>query len=940
MVFASSSPVLYPQSSSPPQPRPKKRKLFQPFVSEPTVKKTKLNADEVCPEQQEEQHKSLPSLPVDIDDIDLPPPINRPVRPASPTFPSFSRPLLRKRAGRSIPLETSSGEIVDIHVRTRTEAQAYESMIAERSKTKEGRAKRAYYGIEIHKLIDDARLQCVIDDNERQAERLKANEKPQPRPSSSSHAAAKPNAHLLWTEKYRARKFTELVGDERTHPHRKLLLLTGPPGLGKTTLAHVCARQAGYEVLEINASDDRTRDVVKGRIKDALGTETVRGIQEPGKERKMGRPVCVVVDEVDGVVTGSGGSGEGGFMKALIELVQLDQRNSAYQHVYRETEAGRKKKKGDKFRMLRPLILVCNDVYAPSLRPLRASSLTEIVHVRRPALEKVITRLKNVFELEHMPCDTDAVRQICASAWGLGSHKQGVIGGRGTGEGDIRGVLVNAEWIAHKFRASSSHAPSSDRPRLTRKWVEVHAASPTSSSSTSAKGLGRGGVREVIDRIFTDGAGLPSLSGTTLSVEDARLVAESKSTSIGISDLRKRAAIVHLREMIDQCGEHDRVMTDCFATYPLQVYQDDVRLTKPNLGYDWLHFHDSMSARVYTAQEWELLPYLSTGACGFHDLFANVDHGDRSSWVEDHWTKDGEEEGEGGSHPFAGVKADFAANEVEKVNRTMLIELQERFQAELLRMFSSINNIATELVPHVVGRMMAPDVKPVVVGGSGSTASVASVRKESEKRCVKNSVKVMHALDVRFEKVKVELEVGAGVATGHTKGGFAYRMEPPLDMLTSFYLAKGSTVTASSSTPVRYAVRQVLDQELRKEKALQAAMSRQARSTALSHKFDNDDDKENKAPTMSKAEQIKQDQQAVTGKVKRDFFGRVISNSSSQNLGSQSGSVSEGKNKNSSTANSKDTAAQVARVWVSFHEGFSNAVRKPITLKELMEGFV
>ena len=27
------------------------------------------------------------------------------------------------------------------------------------------------------------------------------------------------------------------------------------------------------------------------------------------------------------------------------------------------------------------------------------------------------------------------------------------------------------------------------------------------------------------------------------------------------------------------------------------------------------------------------------------------------------------------------------------------------------------------------------------------------------------------------------------------------------------------------------------------------------------------------------------------------------------------------------------------KVWVSFHEGFSNAVRKPITLEELMRGF-
>lgn len=36
-------------------------------------------------------------------------------------------------------------------------------------------------------------------------------------------------------------------------PERKILLLHGPPGLGKTTLAHVVAQTAGYSVMEINA---------------------------------------------------------------------------------------------------------------------------------------------------------------------------------------------------------------------------------------------------------------------------------------------------------------------------------------------------------------------------------------------------------------------------------------------------------------------------------------------------------------------------------------------------------------------------------------------------------------------------------------------------------------------------------------------------------------
>lgn len=46
--------------------------------------------------------------------------------------------------------------------------------------------------------------------------------------------------------------------DSKGYPLKRIALLSGPPGLGKTTLTHIAARHAGYNVVEINASDERS----------------------------------------------------------------------------------------------------------------------------------------------------------------------------------------------------------------------------------------------------------------------------------------------------------------------------------------------------------------------------------------------------------------------------------------------------------------------------------------------------------------------------------------------------------------------------------------------------------------------------------------------------------------------------------------------------------
>lgn len=75
--------------------------------------------------------------------------------------------------------------------------------------------------------------------------------------------------------------------DELGRPMQKVALLCGPPGLGKTTLAHTIARHAGYNVREINASDDRSPEAFKLALEN--GTQMSSVLNEDK------RPNCIVL---------------------------------------------------------------------------------------------------------------------------------------------------------------------------------------------------------------------------------------------------------------------------------------------------------------------------------------------------------------------------------------------------------------------------------------------------------------------------------------------------------------------------------------------------------------------------------------------------------------------------------------------------------------------
>lgn len=793
--------------------------------------------------------------------------------------------------------------------------------------TRPPKAQRVYYGINIHRLLEDAQAEDSIP---KAAVEL---------PTPPAEQVATKRSSLLWTEKYRARKFTDLIGDERTHravmhwlkrwdqivfpgsyrpnpktkgsnenevekPHRKILMLTGPPGLGKTTLAHVCAKQAGYEVQEINASDERSSNVVKGRIRDMVGTENVKSVDTKknadGKVKKAGKPVCVVIDEVDGVVSGSGGSGEGGFVKALIDLIVLDQKNSTPLGTLQQAPA--RKKKGERFRLLRPMILICNDIYHPSLRPLRQNQHAEVIHVRKPPVQSLVSRLHSIFDREGVPCESDGVRRLCEATWGVSNRKEDRTGS-GAGEGDMRGIMVVGEWVAGKLR--SLNESNGDRKTLTRKWVEDHVLSDLRHGGGAARGLGRGGPRDIVERVFQEGAGFPKASAAPITPQHH--FSSDSGRVKGVAEGNKRTATERLRELIETHGETDRIVTDCFSSYPEHPFQDDTLLSKPESAYEWLHFHDCLSSAVYSNNEWELAPYLSTPLLGFHHLFASPT---RAQYIAP--TEENGDATSAATHPFAGPQASWAAHEAQKSNAALLQNLQSTLSHSLARAFSKSADVSTDLLPYLL-RMLTPSINPVVVGQGAS--STASVRKASEQQLVARSVQAMCASGVRFERAKVGGEDNGVVAYGTQ---WVYRMEPSLDELAAF--ETGGKGFGESGGKVRFAIRQVLDQEWRKEEKRRAEVARLAR-------FSGGGDVSVAGGLAARGEHgaAEARMRAVgPAAVKRDFFGRPIAEP-------KVGSAEAEEAKRKAKANKEQ------RVWVTYHEGFSNAVRKPITLAELMK---
>ena len=79
----------------------------------------------------------------------------------------------------------------------------------------------------------------------------------------------------------------------------KIILIGGPPGVGKTTLANIVAKQCGYEPFIVNASEERTTDKLILKIYNSTLSHNLTNMKKDQKRK----PSCLILDEIDGIST-------------------------------------------------------------------------------------------------------------------------------------------------------------------------------------------------------------------------------------------------------------------------------------------------------------------------------------------------------------------------------------------------------------------------------------------------------------------------------------------------------------------------------------------------------------------------------------------------------------------------------------------------------------
>lgn len=211
----------------------------------------------------------------------------------------------------------------------------------------------------------------------------------------------------MWTDKYQPYELSDIVGnnDQIKELHKwgkswdqdsDVLILYGPAGVGKSSAAKALAKEMGWEITEMNASDKRTKNEVNKIAGESSETASISGSKR-----------LIILDEADNFH----GHKDRGGSKAVNELAK---------------------------NATQPVILIANDFYELS-RSLR--NKTREIEFNRVDETEVAKHLRSICEQENITYKIDELKRIAKNA-----------------NGDVRAAVNNLEkygYNADKLHVSA-----------------------------------------------------------------------------------------------------------------------------------------------------------------------------------------------------------------------------------------------------------------------------------------------------------------------------------------------------------------------------------------------------------------------------------------------------------------------------------------------------
>jgi DNA polymerase III delta prime subunit len=207
-----------------------------------------------------------------------------------------------------------------------------------------------------------------------------------------------------WLEKYRPTSLSDYLGnydkvsiikswiaDFKKPTTKKILLLSGPPAIGKTTLAHIILREAGFNVIEQNASDIRGTKSISELLTNVVNFHSVIDLFHQHR-----KPTALILDEIDTLC--QGGSDRGG-MSEFIAFIK--------QHTHTT-------RKDTTYSIKNPIVCTFNDFSDKKLTDLRKFALE--VRLSKPNKQDMRTLAMRIINAEGMQIDEDDVSVIVAAA--------------------------------------------------------------------------------------------------------------------------------------------------------------------------------------------------------------------------------------------------------------------------------------------------------------------------------------------------------------------------------------------------------------------------------------------------------------------------------------------------------------------------------------------